>query len=101
MKINNIDIKKFLNFEETLINKEEDKVSQDLNFGNILNNTLSKVNNLQLESDNLKEQLAIGELDNLHDLTIASEKANVALQATMSIRTKIVEAYKEIMRIQI
>ena len=40
-------------------------------------------------------------MDNLHDITIAAEKANIALQLTLSIRNKIVEAYKEIMRIQI
>lgn len=99
MNINKIDFKSFLNFEDKF--QEEKKVEPEVNFGQILGDAMNKVNDLQLESQHYKELLAVGELENLHDLTIASEKANVALQATMSIRTKIVEAYKEIMRIQI
>ena len=58
-------------------------------------------NRLQLEKDEYRNLLITGELDNLHDLTIAQEKADIALQLTLSIRNKIVDAYREIMRIQI
>lgn len=75
--------------------------SKDNPFGDLLSDAINKVNQMQMVSDELKDQLVIGQLDNLHDLTIATEKANIALQVTMSIRNKIVEAYKEIMRIQI
>ncbi|NLX61700.1 MAG: flagellar hook-basal body complex protein FliE [Tissierellia bacterium] len=70
-------------------------------FNSVLNELLSKVNQLQLESEKQKMLLSIGEVDNLHDVTIAAEKANIALQLTLSIRNKIVEAYQEIMRMQI
>lgn len=72
-----------------------------LDFGDYLKNALDKVNQLQVDSDNYKKMLAVGELDNLHDVMIASEKANIALQLTMSIRNKVVDAYREIMRMQI
>lgn len=90
----------FLNIDKDLKSASNNNDNKNI-FGSLLDNAISQVNEMQLESDGLKNQLVIGELDNLHDLTIATEKANIALQITMSIRNKIVEAYKEIMRIQI
>lgn len=96
-----------INNYTNLINFNEDKnintsnVKDTNNFSGIFTNALNKVNEMQLESEEYKKLLAIGELDNLHDLTIATEKADTALQVIMSIRSKVVEAYKEIMRIQI
>lgn len=70
-------------------------------FGELLNNALNNVNQMQIDSDELKRLLAVGEVDNLHDVSIAAEKANISMQITLTLRNKIVEAYKEIMRIQI
>ena len=95
MKINGIDGLNSL----TEINKGL-KNKKDNSFSELLMGALDKVNQMQVESDQMKKLLAIGEVDNLHDVTIATEKANVAFQVTMSIRSKIVEAYKEIMRMQ-
>lgn len=98
MDINKInDYKNFLNFNDVKPTEVKDKN----NFSDLLSNALNSVNQTQIESEEYKKMLAIGEVDNLHDVTIAAEKANIALQITMSIRNKIVEAYKEIMRIQI
>ena len=44
---------------------------------------------------------ALGESDSTHDLTIALEKASTALQYTVAIRDRVLEAYKELMQIQI
>ena len=46
-------------------------------------------------------KFALGETDNTHDLTIAMNKASTALQYTVAIRDKLLEAYKELMQIQI
>jgi flagellar hook-basal body complex protein FliE len=77
------------------------KQGENKKFSEIFNNALDNVNRLQLEKDEYRNLLITGELDNLHDLTIAQEKADIALQLTLSIRNKIVDAYREIMRIQI
>jgi flagellar hook-basal body complex protein FliE len=75
---------------------------QDKNkFSSFLNDALNKVNQLQVESDEYKKLLVTGDVDNLHDVTIAAEKANISLQLTLGIRNKVVEAYREIMRMQI
>lgn len=95
MKIHNI--QDFLNF-----NDYNNKVIEKNNkFSSFLVEAIKDVNRLQKNSEDYKKMLSIGELDNLHDLTIASEKADIALQVTLGIRNKIVDAYKEIMRIQI
>jgi len=73
----------------------------NIQFSNLLKDALNKVNDLQIQSDEYKQLLATGDVDNLHDVTIAAEKASIALQLTLAIRNKVVEAYQEIMRMQI
>lgn len=82
------------------INKDS-KLNRNNQFGSLLNDALSKVNELQLVSDEYKKLLVTGDIDNLHDITIAQEKANISLQLTLGVRNKVVEAYREIMRMQI
>lgn len=85
----------------------KDGLNEDFKSGNsnrfslFFNDALNKVNELQLNSDAYKKLLITGEVDNLHDVTIAAEKANISLQLTLGIRNKVVEAYREIMRMQI
>lgn len=76
---------------------DENKVT----FAQYLNNALDQVNQLQLESEQLGKEFAAGRTDNIHQVTIAAEKADIALQFTMQIRNKIMDAYSEIMRMQI
>jgi flagellar hook-basal body complex protein FliE len=90
--------------QDTIFTLNKDIKSERKNetsFGDYLKNSIDEVNRLQVESQNYKNLLAIGEVDNLHDVMIAAEKANIALQLTMSIRNKVVDAYREIMRMQI
>ncbi|MCK9443564.1 MAG: flagellar hook-basal body complex protein FliE [Tissierellaceae bacterium] len=97
-----MDINKVGNYKNflDLSNKELNSTNKNNNFSSFLSDAIGNVNQMQIDSDEYKKMLAIGEVDNLHDVTIASEKANIALQITMSIRNKIIEAYKEIMRMQ-
>lgn len=44
---------------------------------------------------------ALGETENAHDLTIALQKASTSLQYTVAVRDKLLEAYREIMQMQI
>ena len=53
------------------------------------------------DAEDEKIKLAMGETENTHDLTIALQKASTALQYTVAVRDKFLEAYKEIMQIQI
>ena len=69
-------------------------------FQSYLKEALQEVNTLQKEGDIAFERLLTGDIE-FHDAMIVSEKANLALQLTMAIRTKLLEAYQEIMRMQV
>ena len=70
-------------------------------FSQYLTEALNKVNELQKAADNSTIALATGEIQNLHQVTIDSLKAEIALQFTLQIRNKVIEAYQEVMRMQI
>lgn len=74
-----------------------DKTSSFMSY---LKDALSEVENLQHEASFSATKLVLGEEEYLHNTMIAYEKANLALQLTIEVRNKIVEAYQEIMRIQ-
>ncbi|MBE6081764.1 flagellar hook-basal body complex protein FliE [Acidilutibacter cellobiosedens] len=101
MGVNSIDLinNTFLNNTDEVNDSKND--NKDISFGDYLKDALDKVNDLQVQSEEYKKLSATGELDNLHDVSIAAEKAGTALDLLLSVRNKVVEAYKEIMRIQI
>ncbi len=70
-------------------------------FGEYLQNALGEVDSLQHESDNMSKALAAGQVDDISQVVIAAEKADIALQLTLAVRNKAVEAYQEIMRMQV
>ncbi len=73
-------------------------------FSSILDSMIGAIdetNNLQNNAESAEIQFALGQLENTHDLLIAQTKATVALQYTVAVRDKLIEAYKEIMNMQI
>ncbi|HBQ86200.1 MAG TPA: flagellar hook-basal body complex protein FliE [Syntrophomonas sp.] len=78
----------------------ENTDDQNISFSEYLNKALNEVNDLQQQAAISAERLAMGDESYLHNTMIAYEKANLALELTIEIRNKIVEAYQEIMRIQ-
>ncbi|MDQ0156819.1 flagellar hook-basal body complex protein FliE [Robertmurraya andreesenii] len=70
-------------------------------FASVLKQSIEKVNEAQIQSDVMTEKLARGENVDLHQVMIASQKASITLQATMEVRNKVIEAYQEVMRMQV
>lgn len=73
-------------------------------FDSFLNTAIDniKTTNGYLSSwENEEIRFALGETENTHDLTIAMQKASTALQYTVAVRDRLLDAYKEIMQIQI
>ncbi|MFP6722038.1 MAG: flagellar hook-basal body complex protein FliE [Candidatus Poribacteria bacterium] len=75
--------------------------SSGVSFKKLLQNNLNKVNEMQLLSHQESIKFATGESDNLHELMITLEEAKLALQLAVEIRNKILDAYQEILRMQI
>ena len=64
-------------------------------------NMLTETNELQNDAQSAKIQFALGEAENPHDMQITAAKAQEALQYTTAVRDKMLDAYKEIMNMQI
>jgi len=75
--------------------------SQDPSFSDLLIQSVSKVNTLQHQANTAVEKLVSGETKNIHETMLAVERADIAFKTMNQIRSKVVEAYKEIMRMQV
>lgn len=64
-------------------------------FSTALEKHLTKVNDSLSESGKLTRMLAAGEIENVHTVMIAAEKASIAMNFTMAMRDKIIRAYEE------
>jgi len=84
-----------------LIKSASDNQNINSSFSQLLKNNLNQVNQLQRQADNLTEDFVLGKTDNIHKVTIATEKAKIALNLTTAIQNKVLNAYEEIMRIQV
>lgn len=70
-------------------------------FLNTAVDNISTTNGYLSDAENEEIKWSLGESENTHDLTIALEKASTALQYTVAVRDKLLDAYKEIMQINI
>lgn len=70
-------------------------------FKELLASAVETVNDLQMNADRMTRKLATGEVKDIHSVMIAVEEANIALELTVQIRNKVVDAYQEIMRMQV
>lgn len=84
-----------------LLGQEKSKVVNDKGFGNYLNEYIDKINEYEAKTKELEEKAVVGQLDNLHDVMIAAQKSEIAVSFAVEVKNKVMEAYKEIMRLQV
>lgn len=70
-------------------------------FGSLVLDGIDRLEQVQDRSDNLAVKAATGDLNAIHDYTIAATEAQVTTQLTVAVRNKAVEAFNEIMRMQV
>lgn len=70
-------------------------------FGDLVARGLENLQGLQGNADALAVQAATGDLTDVHDYMIAATKASLATELTVAVRNKAVEAFTEIMRMQV
>ena len=75
-------------------------VAPDNSFSNTLKKSLNKVNELEAAKAQAIEDFASGRNQNVHDLMITMQKSSMAMKLTSAVRGKVLEAYKEISRMQ-
>jgi flagellar hook-basal body complex protein FliE len=69
--------------------------------GNAFTNALDALQSTQDSADTLAKQAATGNLTDIHNYTIAATEASVTTELTVAVRDRAVEAFNEIMRMQI
>ena len=70
-------------------------------FKEVLADAVTEVQQLQTEADTTIKQLVAGEIKDVTEAMVAIEKADVAFQTMMTVRSKVMSAYEEIMRMQL
>lgn len=69
-------------------------------FAETLRDSLTAVNDMQTQKKTMIEAFASGETQNVHELMITMQKAGLAVNLTSAVRNKVLEAYRELSRLQ-
>ncbi|SHK30290.1 flagellar hook-basal body complex protein FliE [Desulforamulus aeronauticus] len=70
-------------------------------FDAVLNNAIDKLNQTQIQADEAMQGFLVGEIQDIHQVTIPLREAKLTMQLAVEVRNKIVEAYQEISRMQL
>lgn len=70
-------------------------------FTDMLKDSIDKTNDVQLEADRAVKELAAGRNKNIHETMLMLEKADMSFKLMMQVRNKIIDAYREVMRMQV
>lgn len=69
-------------------------------FGNVIQKFVADTNAQQTHADHAVQKLATGESDSIHETMLAMAKADLSLRVFVEVQSKVVEAYQEVMRMQ-
>lgn len=70
-------------------------------FADTLKDAFNEVNRLQQDADVKMQKLATGESKNIPEVMIAAERADIALKLMVQVRNKVIDAYNEVMKMQV
>ena len=76
---------------------ESDKV----NFTDVLNNAVNKVNDSQVKANNDIEALIKGDDITMHEVMLSTQEAQISMQLMLEMRNKLYDAYKELSSVQL
>ncbi len=98
----------FQSVQQILPSSNNNKVSKTTtpfetqkSFASVLKDSINEINKSQFDSDQMTAKLASGQNVDLSQVMIAQQKANITLQAAVEVRNKVIDAYQEIMRMQV
>lgn len=89
------------NISESRPQKDSGNSIAGESFADTLKKAVNTVDSLQKDADIKMQELATGKSQNIHETMIAAEKADIALKLMVQVRNKIIDAYQEIMRMQV
>lgn len=74
--------------------------AEEGSFGDTLRSAIGSVDELKSSSETEMAQLMQGDRQDIHNVMIAVEKADVAFQLMMQVRNKILNAYQDVSKLQ-
>ncbi len=85
-----------------LLHKDQLKTEtiKSVDFGAVLDKAITTIDQAERTAQTYDNMVATGEVENLHDAMIAAQKAEIVLNYGLEIRNQVLEAYRELMRIQ-
>jgi flagellar hook-basal body complex protein FliE len=83
-----------------LVNKTEIPASKT-DFADWLDVKVTELNDKIIESDNMVRELALGEIENLHQVMMALEKTKMEFSMLVQVRNRLLEGYQQILRMQL
>jgi len=72
-----------------------------VSFGQLVSEGLQGVNRKLMVSQADLQQLALGQAPNLHEVMVRLEESRISFQLAMQVRNRLLEAYQEVMRMQV
>ena len=100
----NFDSKMFLNQiqNNTIDNTNKNLNESDkVNFTDVLNNAVNKVNDSQVKANNDIEALIKGDDITMHEVMLSTQEAQISMQLMLEMRNKLYDAYKEVSSVQL
>ncbi|MBW2568187.1 MAG: flagellar hook-basal body complex protein FliE [Deltaproteobacteria bacterium] len=81
---------------------ESSKVGEnESSFSNVLKDKIGEINKLQLDADAAIAKVELSDSGSIHEAMIAMEKASISFKTMLQVRNKMLEAYQEVMRMQV
>jgi len=88
------------NLQQVPLGKSEEvKQEGSIEFGKVIKGEVNKIDRLEREADRSIVDLLQGKAD-IHETMIALQKADISMRLLLTVRNKVLEAYREIMRMQ-
>jgi len=75
--------------------------ASDTNFRDTLKAAIDHISEIEHESNRKTDLLAEGKIEELHDVMITAQKASITIEASVQIQQKVIDAYNEMMRMQV
>lgn len=85
----------------SISNVKQEPQKPSVNFADLLKASIEQVNHAEKVTDVKTEALAKGEIEDLHDVMITAQKAAITIETTVEVQKKMIDAYNEIMRMQV
>ena len=80
---------------------EDNKTSSNSSFSNVLKDSLDKLNEKQVQADEITNDFVAGNDVEVHEMLLSMEEAKMSMQLAIQVRNKVVEAVQELTRMQL